>query len=431
MAVNLLLRERPDVDPVNDPMGRSRVGWDNYATDDELWDINRGLWSLARGAAEERFATLSYKGVIQVVVEITGRTQHALPVGTRWTLSGNVLRPGDPVRDELVGTAAPRSRNPVSYFDTSRLDSMPTNVRAQMPARQPVTMLATWNPKHWDQPDYAADVRASASGRIVRGRWATGNRKAGVEPGDRVFLMLQGDGPRGILGSGTCTSRILPDGHWDQQRVADEAHYVLIEWDSLVSEDDALPRTDLMARIPAGGEWRPQSSGTLLTPPVAASLEQLWAQHLGQHAPGPRSQGWQLDPARRKKVENAAQERLTQHYEAQGWTVKDTRYGNSYDAIATKQGQTHYLEAKGTETTGSAVIVSRGEVNFARNHPGQCMIGILSDIQFLPGDEVDPMSGTFRIVNWNPDAGNLAPREYDWTPPDATAPNRRVKKPAS
>lgn len=420
MAVNFLLRGRRGVAP-GDPLGRSWVGWDKHLSDDELWETNRGLWNMAARAVGERFATLSYDGVIEVVAEVTGRTQYEVAGGSRWALTGTVLRPGDPIHDELVGSPAPRNRNPVSYFDTAHLDRMTTVDRAEKSARRPATMLVTWNPAKWTVDDYDAEVKASAAGRLIRGRWSTGSRKSGVEPGDRVFFLLQGDGPRGIIGSGTCTSRIFSGTHWSPDRPGDDANYVLISWDTLIDAGDALTRTELINEIPDGGEWRPQSSGTLLSAGVAEQLEQRWARHLGYSVPQPPRasprQGWQLDSVRRKKVEDAAQRRLTEHYEALGWTVRDTRYGNPYDAVATKLGDTLYLEAKGTESSGSAVIVTPNEVSWARQHPGACVLGILSDIRFGPDGEVDPGSGVFRIVDWNPDAGVLTSRVFDWSPP--------------
>ncbi|MGK5683094.1 protein NO VEIN domain-containing protein [Actinoplanes sp. URMC 104] len=418
MAVNFDLDARRSAAP-GDPRGRTWAGWDKHAGDDDLWEANRGPWTLAGGAAGERFATLSHDGIVQVVAEITGRQQYPPAHGDMWTLTGRVLRPGDPVRDELVGS--PARQGSVSYYDTADLDTMTTSERAAVADRAPVTMLVTWNPARWRMGDYDDDVIATAGGGFVRGRWSTGSRTGGIEPGDRVFMLLQGDGPRGIVGSGTCASRIFQAGHWDPQRTGEQANYALIDWDTLVPLDDVLPRPELMEMIPAGGEWRPQSSGTLLSPEVAQQLEQLWAGHLGLSAPVPPRtsprQGWQLDPVRRKKVEDAAQDRLTAHFRAQGWTVKDTRYGNPYDAVAKREGEIRYLEAKGTETAGAAVIVTPNEVAFARDHPGQCVMGILANVRFRADGEVDPASGAFRVLAWNPDAGDLAPRAYDWTAP--------------
>lgn len=176
----------------------------------------------------------------------------------------------------------------------------------------------------------------------------------------------------------------------------------------------------LIDRIPEGGRWRPQAGGWVLPRAAAATLETLWAEHLGLvTSPLPRStprQGWQLDPARRKKVEDAAQEMLMEHFRQEGWTVQDVRVGNPYDAIAVKDGRMLWLEAKGTETSGGSVIVTRNEVGWARKHPGQRILGVLSDIVFLSNGEVDASKGVFRLLTWNPDSGVLACRDYDFTP---------------
>jgi hypothetical protein len=399
-------------------MGRSWYGWNPGATDEELWEINRGVWRLSSGPIRERFATLSYQGNIQVVAEITGRERYH----NEWALLGTVLLPGDPVRDALVGLPVRRQRNPISYFDTSGLDTLTTAERTRLQSRERATMIATWNPDNWSWPDRDEEVVRVEAGGILRGQWSTGSRKGDVEPGDRVFLLKQGDEPRGIIGSGTCASRIFQDEHWDPARAGEDANYVLIEWDTLLGDDDLLPHSQLVAGIPAGGEWRPQGSGTLLSLSNADELEALWARHLQQPAPVPPRtsprQGWQLDSAKRKKVEDAAQARLMRHFDEDGWAVRDTRVGNPYDAVAEKPGHIRYLEAKGITSACASVIVTRGEVRWARQHLGECVIGILSDVRFLPGGDVDPDSGIFCVYDWNPDAGQLVPLDFDWTPTD-------------
>ena len=49
--------------------------------------------------------------------------------------------------------------------------------------------------------------------------------------------------------------------------------------------------------------------------------------------------------------------------------------GNPFYAIATKGNRRLYLEAKGTETDGISVEVTAGEVRFACEHPGECVLG--------------------------------------------------------
>lgn len=50
-----------------------------------------------------------------------------------------------------------------------------------------------------------------------------GNRTGGVAPGDRVFL-LQGHGPRGLVGSGYALSTVFEDAHFDPSRSNERSH---------------------------------------------------------------------------------------------------------------------------------------------------------------------------------------------------------------
>lgn len=130
------------------------------------------------------------------------------------------------------------------------------------------------------------------------------------------------------------------------------------------------------------------------------------------------AQGWQSDPARRKLVEDAAQDRLMKLYSDEGWEVTDTRFGNPYDAVARRAGEVVFLEAKGTETAGSAVLVSAGEVKHARKYPGRCVMGVLSDIRFGADGQVNADSGTFRLLPFNPSDDALAATTYRWRLPN-------------
>lgn len=425
VAVNLVLADAR-APAAGDPLKRTWVGWKDTANDDELWEINRGMWGLGPRVDRERIATLSYAGAIRVVAEITARTGDYVGGRRKWFLTGTVLRPGDPVHDALMGAPAPPGRSPVQYFDTTDLEALTPAERASYaPRTSTTTMVVTWNPKKWNPNDWATvgypqEVAAVAAGGLLRGQWSTGSRNSGIEPGDRVFFLRQGVEPRGIIGSGAAASRIFQAEHWDDERAGWAANYVLIHWDTLLLPEDGLAHGELLAQIPDGGTWRPQASGWVLPETVASELKTVWARHLGHSAPQPRRtaprQRWQMDPARRKKVEDAAQDRLMAHYRQMDWRVKDVRHGNPYDAIATIDGKTLWLEAKGTETAGASVIVTAGEVKWAREHPGHCVLGVLSDVTFLPNDNVDPASGTLRTFNWEPDSGVLDPRDFDFSP---------------
>ena len=96
--------------------------------------------------------------------------------------------------------------------------------------------------------------------------------------------------------------------------------------------------------------------------------------------------------------------------------VTDTRQNRPYDAEAVRGAERIYLEAKGTQSTGDSVIVTRNEVNHAHQHPGLCWMGVWSGMRITDG-VVDPDAGTFRVLSFNPDDGKLRPRDFDWTLP--------------
>lgn len=126
------------------------------------------------------------------------------------------------------------------------------------------------------------------------------------------------------------------------------------------------------------------------------------------------SQGRIVNPELRKKIEDAAQIRLENHYRAQGWEVDDVRHDGPFDAIAKKGDEVRYLEAKGTQSKGSTVIVTNGEVNHAREHPGECVIGILSGLRFTDEGEIDDQDATFVVREWNPRDEDLQAIDYRW-----------------
>ena len=130
-----------------------------------------------------------------------------------------------------------------------------------------------------------------------------------------------------------------------------------------------------------------------------------------------KSQRWQVDPIKRRLVEDHAQALLERRFRRKGWKVADTRRGNPFDAKATKGKKIRYLEAKGTERDGASILVTPREVRYARAHLGKCVIGIVSGIRFQSDGTLDPSSGTLATHDWDPDDGVLKPAGYTWAPP--------------
>lgn len=325
-------------------------------------------------------------------------------------------RPVNPVREAFLRTPAHTGRSTIAYIDDPSL------------AVQADAFLLTNNPKKWDlDPDLLADwIAATTAGYPVEGRWSTGGTTKKIVPGDRAFLLRQGVLGRGIFASGTFTSAVFQAEHWDGSGAI--ANYADVSWDTVIDPQDPLPIEVLLEELPEA-QWEPQASGTQVNPAVVAEMESRWAAHVAAArnstpAPTPpktsvgEGQGRRLDAVLRKQIEDLAQDRLTALYKDDNWEIEDLRQGDPFDAKATKADEVIYLEAKGTTTAGERVIVTRNEVAFARGHPGECVMGIVSGIQLSSDGDVDETTGELRLYVWEPDEDDLLPLTYDFYPPE-------------
>lgn len=226
--------------------------------------------------------------------------------------------------------------------------------------------------------------------RIAGERWAALNYRS------QIVLVAELNNPDHEIVTGSETrrskkaliGRVLPAGH--------SIHEALI---GTRVEYPAGSRNSILYGADPGTDGR-----------VDADLPETW------DLPGAQGQGLQMDAEARRAIENAAQDRLMRHYRDLGWTVTDTRQNRPYDAVAVRGTERIYLEAKGTQSRGDSVIVTRNEVDHARLYPGLCMMGVWSRIRITDG-VVDPDTGTFRILPFNPDDRQLSPRDFDWKLP--------------
>lgn len=292
------------------------------------------------------------------------------------------------------------------------------------------TFLLTWNPALWPLENETWDeyIDATSAGEWPETRWSTGSRATGMGQGSRVFLLRQGDEPRGIVASGWVhhDEDIFQNTHWDgiPGRLA---NYIEFVYDHVIDPDDPLPLDVLKREVPGVG-WEPRGGGVRVPAEAAAGIEELWEQHVGLHARPPASldqaatrqakgQAWQQDSAKRRLVEDYAQAWLEDEYRSSGWTVTDVRHKSPFDALAVKGREVRYLEAKGTQGAGESVLITSGELAHARTHPGQCVLGIVSGITFTSDGEIDESRTELTIYeSWDPEAGTLRALQYQWAP---------------
>lgn len=153
------------------------------------------------------------------------------------------------------------------------------------------TFLLTWNPTRWPWANLAEASQQTVDGVPYASRWSTGNTRR-ITRGDRVFLLKQGEEPRGIIAAGRITSEEVYDApHYDPQRAAqgDTALRADVVFERILNpaESAPLPVEDVEAGPLSDVYWQIPASGTELADDAARALEVLWSRHLEQ-IDGPR-----------------------------------------------------------------------------------------------------------------------------------------------
>ncbi|RKR29820.1 DUF3883 domain-containing protein [Arthrobacter oryzae] len=227
--------------------------------------------------------------------------------------------------------------------------------------------------------------------RVAAERWAALNYQGRVvlvaELEDPAYEILPGTTPpkKALFG------RVLPEGH---------------------PVREALMRTQVVYSSRNAIQYDP---GLDVAEPIEADSSLALDSETADR-PGAAGQGLQMDAEVRKAIEDAAQDRLMNYFRDRSWAVTDTRHNSPYDAVADKGTERIYLEAKGTQSRGDSVIVTRNEVNHARHHPGACVMGVWSDMKLVDG-VVDRGAGKFRVLPFSPDDQDLRSRDFDWMLP--------------
>lgn len=125
-------------------------------------------------------------------------------------------------------------------------------------------------------------------------------------------------------------------------------------------------------------------------------------------------QGFVLDGRLRKAIEERAMAAATRYFESLGYAVTDHSVGHPYDLLCQRHREVLYVEVKGTQTDGSGVILTPGELAFARGQRGQMGLFVLHSIRAAEGGSGYTLSGGEErvIVPWDVDAGSLEPLSY-------------------
>jgi Domain of unknown function (DUF3883)/EVE domain len=133
-----------------------------------------------------------------------------------------------------------------------------------------------------------------------------------------------------------------------------------------------------------------------------------------------RGQGFGLSVADRLAVEHRAMDVVRAQFQADGWRVEDVYKWQSYDLEASKEGgEERHIEVKGTTGGPEQVFLTRKEVEWAREHPSECVLAIVHGI-VLDREEspIAAVGGTLRVLHpWEIDDIALTVVAYRYAVP--------------
>lgn len=151
------------------------------------------------------------------------------------------------------------------------------------------TYLLTWSPKKWQWRDLSKRIAEISRKGFCIADWSCGNNRS-INKGDRLFLLRQGEEPRGIVGAGWAESAPYADIHWREEkaRAGRRTMYLTVRWEKLLNpESEAIfPREWLNEGVLSRVNWNTQISGIRIRPEAAEELEERWADFLDERGRG-------------------------------------------------------------------------------------------------------------------------------------------------
>ena len=97
---------------------------------------------------------------------------------------------------------------------------------------------------------------------------------------------------------------------------------------------------------------------------------------------------------------------------SKGYDVEDHHQDHPYDLRCTKKNERLYVEVKGTQTNGKGIILTSGEVRFARRNKERMALFVLHSIKVSAGAKVLSNGEKNVILPWDVDQGCLKPISY-------------------
>ena len=147
--------------------------------------------------------------------------------------------------------------------------------------------ILTWNPEIQDISDSVINqtIKDLSHQSLIIRSWNVGRRTQGINSGDTVYLLRQGQDRPGIIAHGIINDEIHPD-VWDIDPDK-EGKFITYELHKMVTVDNRLKMEDLVNHRNAqtGAGWKDidwkfiRASGRTLIPEDALELHDLWDRH--------------------------------------------------------------------------------------------------------------------------------------------------------
>jgi hypothetical protein len=184
--------------------------------------------------------------------------------------------------------------------------------------------------------------------------------------------------------------------------------------DQIIEITDRMPRRNQTLTVTNGlihkASSQPSRSGKPVSEQLAEESEDAVADADEKRLSS--SQGFLLDSELRKVLEDYAMDAAKRYFESAGYDVEDHSNNQSYDLCCRKNQDLLYVEVKGTRTNGEAIVLTAGEVEFARRHKGQTALFLVHSITVSENKQVATNGQNRLIESWDVAEGSLRPVSY-------------------
>lgn len=125
-------------------------------------------------------------------------------------------------------------------------------------------------------------------------------------------------------------------------------------------------------------------------------------------------QGFQSDVEVRLMVESYAMDLAKNYYSKKGYDVQDVSANRPYDLLIKNNKESRFIEVKGTQTSGEAIILTKNEVNLSRTEGEKMDLFMVHSIE-LNKKSIKKGTGTIVVITpWQIKEDNLTPISYTY-----------------